>query len=328
MNLKGTTLSSWGLLIAKALKDYGIDPQPLFKQAGLDPQKMQESRERYSAFALQKVWRAAANITQDPAFGLKVAQHWHPTTFCALGYAWLASKNLKDAMERAVRYSRAVTDMVNLSLDNAGGAYKLSLEYVQLDAKPVPESVDAAIGSLVVMTRQAYCDEINPVLVLLPREKPDNAQYFYEFFHSPIEYEAQECSLLFSEDEIEKPLPTANTELAHMTDKVIEDYLRTLDQNVFAMQVKSKLLDQLPTGMATETSIANALQVSPGDLKKRLDAEGTSFKDLLDETRSELAHKYLQQAKMSMEEIAFLLGFAEVAQLTAALQKWESVPQE
>jgi len=328
MNQKATTLSSWGLLIAKTLKDYGIDSQPLFKQAGLDPQKMQEARERYSTVALQNVWRMAVDATQDPAFGLKVAQHWHPTTFCALGYAWLASKNLKDAMERAVRYSRAVTDMVNLALDKAGGAYKISLEYIELGVKPVPESVDAAIGSLLVMARQAYFEEINPVLVLLPRAKPVDARYFSEFFHSPIEYEAKECALLFSEEEIEKPLPTANAELALMTDKVIEDYIRGLDQSVFSTQVKSKLLDQLPTGVATDTTVANALRVSPGDLKKKLEAEGTTFKTILEETRCQLARKYIQEDKMSMDEIAFLLGFSEASQLNNAIQKWDSTSLE
>ena len=324
MNLNATTLSSWGLLIAKALKDYGIDPQPLFKKAGLDPQKIHEARERYSAKSLQTLWQLAVDATGDSAFGLNVAKHWHPTTFCALGYAWLASKTLKDAMERAVRYSRTVTDTLDLSLQKVGGAYKLSIEYRELIIDPIPESVDAALASIVVMTREAYSEEINPVLVMLPRKEPDNARDFSEFFHCPIEFEAQECSLMFNEEEIEKPLPTANVELALMTDKVMEDYLSSLDQNVFAMQVKSKLLKRLPTGVATEQNIANALKVTPGILKKQLDAEGTTFNTLLEQTRQELAQKYIAEDKLSMDEIAFLLGFTDSGRFRSALEKWKA----
>jgi AraC-like DNA-binding protein len=323
MNVNTTTLSSWGLLIAKALKDYGIDPLPFFKEAGLDPQKMHEARERYSTKSLQQLWRLAVDATDDSSFGLKVAQHWHPTTFCALGYAWLASKNLKDAMERAVRYSHAVSDMVDLSLQKAGGAYKLSIEYIDYGLEPVPESVDAAIASIVVMTREAYCEEINPVLVILPRKKPGNARTFSEFFHSPIEYEAKECSLLFNEEEIEKPLPTANAELALMTDKVIEDYLASLDQNVFTMQVKSKLIDRLPSGIATEQNIANALNISPSTLKKKLDEDGSTFTEILDETRHELANKYIKEGEISLEEIAFLLGFTDPDKFRSVLEQWK-----
>jgi AraC-like DNA-binding protein len=325
MSLNATTLSSWGLLIAKALKDYDIDPLPLFKEAGLDPQKMHEARERYSTKSLQNLWRLAVDATNDSSFGLNVAKHWHPTTFCALGYAWLASRNLKDAMERAVRYSRAVSDVVELSLQKVGGAYKLSIEYLELGLDPVPESVDAAIAAIVIMTREAYCEEINPVLVMLPREKPDSGREFSEFFHSPIEYEAQECSLLFNEEEIEEPLPTANVELALMTDKVIEDYLAGLDQNVFTMQVKSKLIERLPNGIATEQNIANALNVSPGVLKNKLEAEGSTFKEILEDTRHELASEYIKEGKFSLEEIAFLLGFSEAGQLKSALEKWRSI---
>jgi AraC-like DNA-binding protein len=322
MNLNATTLSSWGLLIAKALKDYGIDPQPLFKQAGLDPQKMHAARERYSTKSLQKLWQLAVDATNDSSFGLKAAKHWHPTTFCALGYAWLASKNLKDAMERAVRYSRAVSDIVELSLQQVGGGYKLSIEYLEMGADPVPESVDAAIASLVIMTREAYCEEINPVLVMLPREEPDSAKDFSEFFHAPIEYETQECSLLFNEEEIEKPLPTANEELALMTDQVMEAYLANLDQKVFSMQVKSKLLKQLPAGTATVQNVANRLNVNPDTLKTKLAAEGTTFDEILDETRHELATKYIKDAKLSREEISFLLGFSEPREFETAFKKW------
>jgi AraC-like DNA-binding protein len=324
MNLNATTLSSWGLLIAKALKDYDIAPELLFKEAGLDPHKMHESRQRYSAKSLQTLWRLAVEATNDPSFGLKAAKHWHPTTFCALSYAWLASKNLKDAMQRAVRYSRIVSDVVDLSLEKVGGAYKLSMEYNEFGLDPVPESVDAAIASIVIMAREAYCDELNPVLVMLPRKQPDNAREFSEFFHSPIEYDAKECSLLFNEEEIEKPLPTANADLALMTDEVMENYLASLDQNVLSMQVKSKLLDQLPSGVATVQSIAGGLHVSPGTLKQKLDEEGTSFEDIMDETRHELATKYLNEAKLTREEISFLLGFSEPGQFASALEKWRS----
>ena len=324
MNLNATTLSSWGLLIAKALKDYGIAPELLFKEAGLDPQKMHEARQRYSSKSLQTLWRLAVEATNDPSFGLKAAKHWHPTTFCALSYAWLASKNLKDAMERTVRYSRIVSDVVDLSLQKVGGAYKLSIEYNQLSLDPVPESVDAAIASIVVMAREAYSEELNPVLVMLPRTQPDNSREFSEFFHSPIEYEAQECSLLFNEAEIEKPLPTANAELAIMTDEAMEKYLASLDRNAWSTQVRSKLLNQLPTGVATLQSIARGLNVSSGTLKQKLDEEGASFEDILDETRHALATKYLNDATLSREEIAFLLGFSELSQFERTLEKWNS----
>ena len=324
MNVTATTLSSWGLLIAKALKDYGIDPDLLFKEAGLDPQKMHEARQRYSSKSLQTLWRLAAEATNDSSFGLQAAKHWHPTTFCALGYAWLASKNLKDAMERAVRYSRIVSDVVELSFQKVGGGYKLGMEYIEFGLDPVPESVDAAIASIVIMAREAYCDELNPVLVMLPRPQPDNTRVFSEFFHSPIEYEAQECSLLFNEEDIEKPLPTANVELALMTDSVMEAYLAGLNENVFSMQVKSKLLNQLPTGVASIQQTANALNMSTATLKKKLGAEGTAFEEILEETRHELANKYISEAKLSREEISFLLGFSDPNQFANALNKWQS----
>jgi AraC-like DNA-binding protein len=271
---------------------------------------------------MQQLWHTAVQLTGDPLFGIKVASYWHPTTFHALGYSWMASGSLKEAMERAVRYSKVVSDVVQLTFDYTNGAYKLGIIMPNSDATPAPESVDAAAAVFVHMTRLVYGDEINPILVTLPRAKPEVAKEFSELFNAPIEYEAQETALFFIDQQVEKALPTGNVELAHANDKIVKDYLSHLDRTHVAMQVKSKIVDLLSSGMFTEQDMANALHLSLRSLQRKLREEGSSYKEILEETRRDLAKKYIQNSRLSISEISFLLGFSEISNFSRAFKRW------
>ena len=109
--MNATTISSWALLIVKALEHLGYSSDSVFTNLGMDPKKLKDNNARYSTQQMQQLWRTAVELTADPTFGLKVAGYWHPTTFHALGYSWMASSSLKEAMERAVRYSKVVSDL-------------------------------------------------------------------------------------------------------------------------------------------------------------------------------------------------------------------------
>jgi AraC-like DNA-binding protein len=320
--MNATTISSWALLIAKALDHLGYSSESVFNAVGMDPKKLRDTNARYSIEQMQQLWRTAVDLTKDPLFGIKVAGYWHPTSFHALGYSWMASGSLKEAMERAVRYSKVVSDLVQLTFEYVNGAYRLNIGVQSTDYKPVPESVDAAAAVFVHMTRLVYGDEIHPVLVTLPRSKPTTAKEFSEFFNSPIEYEAQDTALFFIDEQVEKPLPTGNVELAHANDKIVKDYLSHLDRTHVAMQVKTKIVDLLSSGMVTEQDMASALNLSLRSLQRKLREEGTSYKEILEETRRDLAKKYIQNSRLSISEISFLLGFSEISNFSRAFKRW------
>ncbi|WP_455211617.1 AraC family transcriptional regulator [Kaarinaea lacus] len=320
--MNATTISSWALLIVKALEHQGYSCDSVFTTLGMDPKKLKDNNARYSTQQMQQLWRTAVELTGDPTFGIKVASYWHPTTFHALGYSWMASGSLKEAMERAVRYSKVVSDLVQLYFDYVNGAYKFSIGLQIQDTQLVSESIDASAAVFVNMVRLVYGDEIHPILVTLPRAKPAAAKEFSEFFNAPIEYDSHETALFYIDEQVEKSLPTGNVELAHANDKIVKDYLSHLDKTNVSMQVKSKIVDLLSSGMVTEQDMAEALHVSLRSLQRKLREEGTSYKEILEGTRKELATKYIQNSRLSISEISFLLGFSEISNFSRAFKRW------
>ena len=150
----------------------------------------------------------------------------------------------------------------------------------------------------------------------------DRTEPFDEWFRSPIAWGAPRPSVVIRRDDLAQPLPTANPDVALANERVALEYLERLDRADVTAQVRRRILEQLPSGPPTQTEIARRLALSPRTLHRRLADTGTSFADLLDEMRRELAAGYLQRTEHSVAEVAYLLGFAEVSSFNRAFRRW------
>ena len=317
-----TTLASSALSMWRALESYGIDPAVLFERAHLDPQKLYDSNARYRDSRLYSLWRLAAETTGDPYIGLKVASFWHPSAAHALGYAWLASATLKDALERTVRYFRMMSDKEELTLETSEEEYRLIIENPAVDFPTAPEDQDASFAALIGLCRMCYGESFNPLRITMRRPKLPDPAPFAEHFRAPIQYSGNEDSICFDKVDAQTPLPTANAEVARANEKIIQEYLARFDRSSAAMQVRARLSEQLSSGHATQNSVADALHMSLRTLQRRLNDEGTCYKHLLDETRRELAAHYMAESHRSINEITYLLGFSEPSNFSRAFKRW------
>jgi len=323
-NTYSSTLSSWVLLIAKAIDSYGCDSRELFNRIGLEHARLRDPIARFPYPAVARLWKVATEETEDPCFGLTVASFWHPTTLYALGYSWLASYNLEEALERAVRYSRIVNTAASgvLRIEKPGKSYALIVDGGRLNPHPVPAAIDAALAMLLIMCRAAYGEDFRPLRVSLQRDEPDSSNRFTELFEAPIAFSQAENAMWLEPGMVSEPLATANPELVRINDRIVTDYLAQLDLSDVSMQVKSKLIERLPSGNINESGIASSINVSRRSLQRRLKEQGMTFTQLLDNTRRELGVQYVRDPQQSFNEIAFLLGFAEPGNFSRAFKRW------
>ena len=320
--MRGSTISSWALLVAKALRAEGHDSEALFRSAGLDPDRLKDPDARYPIDGMCRLWRLAAQVTEDPYFGFKAASHWHPTTINALGFSWMASDSLRDALIRMTRYGRIVTTVAQMELEEYDDHFAFRIRAMLPRAEVPCEAVDAGLATFVTMCRMSYGSDFDPLRVVTQRPRFDDPTRYLEYFRAPVEFSAPENVLYFSKDSLEAHLPTANPRLARINDQVITDYLAQFDKTSTSMRVRSKLTEMLPAGTVTQQDVAESLHMSLRTLQRKLAEESTSYKELLEETRKELANQYLRQGCLSVSEVTYLLGFSEPSNFARAFKRW------
>jgi len=94
---------------------------------------------------------------------------------------------------------------------------------------------------------------------------------------------------------------------------------------VISAQVARHIADELQGGDSALGTIARKMAMSARTLQRRLEAEGTSFADVLDETRRHFAEAYIKEPELALTEIAYLLGFSEPSAFTRAFNRWFGV---
>ena len=121
---------------------------------------------------------------------------------------------------------------------------------------------------------------------------------------------------------MEDALPGSNPELALQNDQVVMRYLERLDRGDIVTMVRSRIIAELSGGFVSKQGVAERLHMSARNLQTKLAARGTSFQEVLDSTRQQLALGYIDQRAMPIKEITYLLGFADTAVFNRAFKRW------
>lgn len=323
--MQATSLTSGVLMMWKTLEAHGLNSRALFEKAGLNPAKLRNPDARYPDKRIMQLWEYAIEEIKDPCLGLDLASHFHATTLHALGFAWLASQTLKDAFARLIRYSRIITDVEKFVFEETSTDFRFKLQLPNGRPYFPSEDYDAAFAIVVRLCRMSIGEDFSPKHMIMQRPEPACVDRFYKYFRCSIDFSADSYEIRFNKQDIVKQLSTANERLALMNDKVVMDYLVELDKDDIVMQVKQRLIDRLPTGETCQKDIAAALYMSERNLQRKLADRKTSYKKILDEVRSELAKGYINDARLSINEITYLLGFSEPANFTRAFKRWHGI---
>ena len=323
--VQATWLATIKLMSWRALDRYGVNADDVFRQAGLDPAAVSDPDARYPVGPANRLWKLAVAATGDPCFGLKLAQHWHPSNLHALGFAWMASHSLRDAFERLDRYWHVVLHSDGLRFEEAGSEFKVI-------ARDVPDPIDgfetlydAYLAVLITMCRALAGAELTPTRVALRRSTPSSTGEYFTVFRCPVEFNAGENSITLPLGALDAPLPTANPAVAHASDKLVMEYLSQLERDQVGLRVRAKLVENLPSGHYTAAEMASELHLSARTLQRRLRAEGTNFNALVEQTRRDLAKHFMRETRRSVGDVAYSLGFSEVSNFSRAFKRWTGV---
>jgi len=327
MLFEPTTLSATARIIAETLEaDYSVDPSPVFLQADLDISQLTVPGARYPSRNMQALWRAAVEATRDPCFGLRAGKRVRPS-FHALGFSWIASQSLLGALRRLCRYHDVITTMpLSLNISEVDDSYEMSIEYPDPQYAPEIASIDALVMAIIQLCRFATDNQFAPISVAFKRTGRHSLSTYEEAFGCPVTTNDEHIKLRFERESLEKPLPGINLELAKANDSVVEKYLSSLDSQKVASQVRELLITLLPSGHTNQSRIAEQMNRSLSTLQRQLSQEGTSYQEIRDETRRQLATAYVRESKLSLSQIAYMLGFSDQSNFSRAFRRWTGVP--
>jgi AraC-like DNA-binding protein len=270
---------------------------------------------------MHKLWNGALQQTNNPDIGIKIGQQWSPTTFHALGYAWLASTSLHDALQRFNRYAAVINNGLMTDIYPQGTLLALKLNTASNPATIHRVGVDAGLSALVTMCKMLMGPSFAPVGLTIPGSTPLSPSV-EALFANPVEYNATNSVFLVDARIARKTLLTGNETLAITNQNIANDYLTQLLKGDIELSASHLISQHLPTAKVNEQWLAEQLHMTIRTLRRKLSTHQTSFRQLINQTRKELAANYIRAGKISLIEVAYLLGFSDQANFSRAFKRW------
>lgn len=321
--MSNSLLSSALRMLWRTVSSYGLDADALFVEAGLDPTRMNDAQSRYPVDQARKAWALAADRVPDACFGIKTGKFWFPTDLHALGIAFLSSSSLYNGLHRIVRYNEIVDEVITFTATETRDRFILGYDNRRDDLPDIPALEVARWSIVLCMCRMAKGAVLHPVKVDLVQSMPQCSDAYLDFFGCKPDFGKPVSRLVFDVEHLKAPLPAPHADMAHINDRVINEYLDKLhDSHGFSRKVAHAIRDLLPGGKLSDDVVAEAVFMSPRTLQRKLAAEGTSFKQILQEVRLSMANEYLREDKLTLIEVSYLLGFSEQSSFTRAYKRW------
>ena len=320
-------------LVLECLDNSNVVINPLLKQAGLQLCDVYKENGWVPFYAHARFFDLAAQALNDPYFALKLARSIDPRDFGAVVYMGTCSKTLGDALLNLKQYIRIVT-----------GAWKMEVvvqdENVALEFIPDETNFfDYQPATEWFVANLIHCYQFFIARDLPPREvhfvpqlgSGKNLDDYEKLLGCKVCFGQRHCQVIISREDMKLPIRNFDERLLGILKSHCDQLLREheLVQSVFLRDIRKHIIDRLPGGGAKAKNIAIEMGITERTMSRRLLDEDTNFSEILETLRHNLAMTYIQDKKLSLKQISYLLGYGNQSAFSVAFKRWRGcTPKE
>ena len=324
MNPTPTSFYGNLVIVSQGLSLLGLDSDEILASADVDLAKYAEGDQRVPWELVDRVWSLAVEKTGDPTLALDVVEALNPAVYRSLGIALICSSTLRDFFQRFERYFAVMSTLEKTRfVETAESAAFVDTRLVDYSEHTLGCHADAFAAFVVKFIRLMYKPDYAPLRVELAWTPPPEWQGRYpKYFGAPVSFGHADSAVFVDLADLDQPLAGANPEIARQNDHVVMSVLEKLEELDLPLKAYAKLIEFLPSGDCRRERVARSLHMSESAFQKKLRLAGTSYQQVLDATRSELARHYLADPAISVDEVAYLLGFSDCSNFIRAFKRW------
>jgi len=264
----------------------------------------------------------AVALTNDPDLGLRAAREIGVGDYGAVEYAARSAANWGEACNVVGRYMRLINDALHYSLRTDSGR-----AFIQLQTSvPLPRAAaDFQAGAFIASASHLWPNGAAPQYeVWFTHERPSQTdEYARTFPGGKLRFGAPFNGFVIEKHYLDAAVTAADPKLHVLMRTHADALLASLPQvQSTTARVRELITKELAGGDPSVKNIARQIPIAARTLGRRLEQEGTTYRDLLDDLRRRLAMAYVGGSQLALSEIAFLLGYSQAAAFHRAFKRW------
>lgn len=311
--------------VVQLLAQEGIPASQALTGSGVQEADLDDPFAVTSVRQFLTVCQNALHYSKDPELAFRVGASLRVSAYGLYGYALLSCLSLREYFRLGVKYRKLATPPMTIEWhENAKEvAWIMPGIFVLNPPEDLRQFLIEQQFSLHVTHLQDVAGKTCPPLrASFSYPAPPHAASYETYLNCPCSFDQPRCELVYSANVLDlKPV------MAHpLTAALVQDTCdRLLGEAKTSTGVSGsvyRILMDRPGEFPSMDGVADALSMTSRTLRRRLEAEGTTFQIIIDDVRSTLAREYLTATAMSTFDIATLLGFSDAASFRKALKRW------
>ena len=318
----------WTRRVAEELKKEGADCEAALAESGLDWRSLNKADGWIPFERHAELLEIAAREFKNDFYGMTLAQRVDVRDGDILAYLGIASETVEAALRNMARYSKVFSEAFQVDLELDGGSGTLEFTAQQPSLAEYRQAGEFRHCLIILACRHFTGQRIAPRAVHFIHQRRKGTARFAEFFGCPVKFGQTRERIIFNRKELATPIISRDHRLLAILGNHAEELLRRRPQkrHDLIQRLERRLIELIPTGEARAKIVAAELGMSDRTLVRRLAELDTSFADIVDRLRHDLARKYLGQEDLSLTHIAFLLGYSNQSAFSSACRRWTGKP--
>jgi AraC-like DNA-binding protein len=308
--------------LAGVIERSGASRDQFLDEAGIDSRWIEEGTMRLSLADYLRAVEAALKVSGDPAFGLRMGEQARSAMFDVIGPLTEHAETLRQSIEAMGRYARIMAEAHDPQLHEAGYLAAIRLPSLSGDWPMVRLTAEFATVSLLSLLELFVGGRARPTEVRFAYPAPPYAAEYERIFSGLARFECEVTEVVFPRAWLDKAQPYRSPELYAVLKEQADRSLGRLERGGALRERVGQILAKHGTQPATMDGVARELGMSARSLRRRMQSEGVSFSDLVTRNQMHTAKRMLERPGVSIQEIAYAMGFASAAAFHRAFKRW------
>jgi AraC-like DNA-binding protein len=307
----------------------GLDRATLLAELEVAGSMLDDPDGRLPITKLHAAWERVLAQVPSVADAQFIGEPYTPGEYGLVGFVVMTSATVDEALGHFVRYIGLWTDEPVFTHD--GPTIRAAYRHRFPDCVGLRMATESAFIEIVHGARLLTRKHTVPRAVRFAHRAPSDTSGHTAFFGCDVQFEAPVHELELQPEDLALPLPLADPQLGAFLREAANRALarREVDTSSMIERARTIIAEELARSVPSIEAVARKLAISARTLRRRLAESGTSFRELLDETRAHLAQSYVRNRRIPLAEVAFLLGFSEPSTFHRAFKRWtQTTPAE
>ena len=312
--------------VPETIRRFGINPAEVLAAAGLSATALDNPAATTPYAAVGCLLEAAAEKTRCLHFGLEIGKQIRTTSLGLVGALMRSAPTLGVALRDYVANQHRIAhgSVAYLLPDKEQIFCGYAVYHPHIRGYPLICDW-VAMGGMNLICELADASHKHDIEVLFSRSEPQDLAPYHRAFGVKLRFEAEQTALLLPRRFLDLPVAGADSGVRKVLEKRIAA-LRHASGLDIVTKLRRKLRVALLRGRVSAREISAKMGMSRRTFHRRLEARGLGFQEVLDETRCEFAEQLLAHTRLSVSEIAGIVGYAHPSILTRAFVRWKGTP--